>query len=660
MTKLSQLCYQFIQKGILVLLVLIPLAFSPNLANVFYLPKVTLFRSIILFLALAWLVEILEEKRKNFYKIPWLWPILILFFVFLFSTFASLSSRTSFWGTYERLDGFYTLFCYTLLFFLTATHFKIPGDLKIITQIIIWGSVPIAIYGIAQHFGFDLIAWPQAVEELTRARVMSTFGNPLDLGAYLVIAAIPFTLFGFGLFHKLQHKVFLSFALTLEFFCLAFTFSRSSWLAALVGIFIFLFLWLAKKKFKTALFFLIIFLAGLALLVIFHNAFSANIYLSRFLGTFSLSDPSSLARLLAWGAAGQAILASPWLGYGLGSFIYVFNQYYPPAIAEYSTQNFDYAHNFILDLGVFAGLPGIIAFLFLYFCFVRYGFKLWKSGKNWNLSLLFLVSSAAYVVQNLFAFGTPVSNIYFYFLLGLGSASLIVERNRKTEIENARGKGIKLGNKGYSAIYAVLILIFSTFIVWSNLMPLAADYYFHQAQKSWEWTEKENLYKRAVWLVGSKHYDYQIKIARSYLSLSKSLIEKKNFQPAEQVLRDFESQLLEVVERYPRDIEPKRALANLYLVWWSILPARANEAEMIFQETEKLAPNRQQTYWDWGKFYLLIGEKEKALAKYETALNLDPKVRLSYFELGQAYNQLGEKEKAEENFLKAKNLGFNK
>ncbi len=661
-SKLSIVCYQSIRKGIMVILVLIPLAFSSNLTNVFYLPKTVFLRTIVLFLVFVWIVEILEEKKKDFYKVPWFWPILIFTAIIFLSTLAGANLRISFWGSYARLDGFYNFICYILLFFLTATHFKVREDLGLITKIAVLGSLPVALYGILQHFRLDFIAWPKTVEELSAARVMSTFGNPLDLGAYLAFVAVPFSLTGIFFGQKIKNKLFFIFSLILQLVCLLFTFSRSAWLGAMAAILIFVFLWAKKKKVKIiwfgsqVLIFCVLIILILATAFPLPPALAANPYFGRLLTSFNLSDPSSSARLLVWRAAGEAILRSPVFGYGPGGFIYAFNENYPPSLAKYSTQNFDYAHNLILDLGIWGGFPAVAVFLFIFFSFLHYGIKIFQRSQEWHFGILIVPSLVAYFIENFFTFNTPTSNLYFYFLLGLTSSHLFAAYNETGELQVSHAREEKTRKNNLTAVYLILFLVFAGFIIWSNFLPLAADYFFRQAGRSSTWQTKEKLYRRAVNLVGFKHYEYPIKFARSYLNLSQSLMEKNQKETAVKIMRNFENQLEGVISRYPKDIEPKRSLAGLYLVWQKVDETKIQEGEKLFFEMEQIAPRRQQTYWDWGKFYLTVGQENKAIEKYQYAVTLNPEVWVSYLELGQAYQYLGEKEKAQEAFAKMKIL----
>src|SRR5207247_1946615 len=107
-------------------------------------------------------------------------------------------------------------------------------------------SLPVAFYGIMQHFGLDPITWSTQAENI-QERITSFAGNPIFLGAYLIML-VPFTIFRLvEQIHRLSrnsarkteaefnrgallHTFGYAFLLCLQLLALLFTQSRGPWL----------------------------------------------------------------------------------------------------------------------------------------------------------------------------------------------------------------------------------------------------------------------------------------------------------------------------------------------------------------------------------------------------------------------------------------------
>jgi len=151
------------------------------------------FRFAVLLLLTAWLVDRINRKgsiagllRKLLAR-PLVLPALLFIFTHVLSTITSVAPHLSFWGTYIRVYGTYNTLCYAILFFLIILNLRSARQLERLITVVLLASLPVALYGMLQHFGFD----PIFPEYDFRSRVVSTIGNPIFLGAYLIMV-IPF------------------------------------------------------------------------------------------------------------------------------------------------------------------------------------------------------------------------------------------------------------------------------------------------------------------------------------------------------------------------------------------------------------------------------------------------------------------------------------
>jgi len=185
-TKLSIFASKLIEAGWLAAVVAVPLFFNIYTARTFEPDKLTLMRSIVTVMILAWLIKLLEEgwqsddntfgeRVKRWLKQPMALPTVLIVLTYLVSTVLSLTPHVSFWGSYQRLQGTYTFISYVIIFALMGTNMNTRRQVdRFITTVIIT-SVPVALYGIIQHNGLDPLPWAGDVTK----RVASNMGNAI-------------------------------------------------------------------------------------------------------------------------------------------------------------------------------------------------------------------------------------------------------------------------------------------------------------------------------------------------------------------------------------------------------------------------------------------------------------------------------------------------
>ncbi|HEY75379.1 MAG TPA: tetratricopeptide repeat protein [Thermoflexia bacterium] len=193
-TRLSAILDGILEAGWLAAIVVTPLFFNIYSSRVFEPDKLTTLRSIALVMSAVWLVRWVEERasgrqgsRRITWRTPLVLPTLLMILAYLVSTAFSLTPYTSFFGSYQRLQGTFTTFSYIVIFFilLDRLHSRAQVD-RLITTLII-NSLPIALYGFVQHAGRDPLPWGGDVVR----RVASNMGNAIFVAAYLIMAVPP-------------------------------------------------------------------------------------------------------------------------------------------------------------------------------------------------------------------------------------------------------------------------------------------------------------------------------------------------------------------------------------------------------------------------------------------------------------------------------------
>ncbi|MEW5957103.1 MAG: tetratricopeptide repeat protein [Chloroflexota bacterium] len=202
-TKLSAFCDKIIEAGWLAIVVAVPLFFNIYSARTFEPDKITLLRSIVSIMILAWLISVIERglsdeddsqlsltgRFRRWLQIPFFLPTLLLALAYIISTILSISPTVSLWGSYQRMQGTYSALSYLVVFALMAGNLRTRAQVDRLVTLIIITSIPVSLYGIVQRYGLDPLPWAGDVT----ARVASNMGNAIFVASYLIMI-VPLTL----------------------------------------------------------------------------------------------------------------------------------------------------------------------------------------------------------------------------------------------------------------------------------------------------------------------------------------------------------------------------------------------------------------------------------------------------------------------------------
>lgn len=407
MTPVTRWCERLVEAAWLLALPLVAVFMNPFSTRVFEPDKIVLFRSLVLIGVAAWMVRtsvVTFSVPRNLSPIPHLaqrarqQPIIavaVLFaVVYLGAALLSIAPRISLGGSYQRLQGAYTVLSYVALFFLVLATLRRWDQLERLVTVLIMTTLPVALYGILQRYGVTLLEFGGRGAEQIPGRVVSTLGNAIFVAAYLALV-IPLTLWrllgaiqNWGATSMAVRLVQVSVygaALALQVACLLFTRSRGPLLGLLIELFFFVLVvalalqrrWVARGVVGGAALIALLFTAALLMPegtggVL--RQFAAPMRLNR------LSDDSTIrGRMLAWQGTLDAMRAEPQrlvLGYGPDTMIRVFNRYMPPQLAVLERgATFDRAHNEVLDTLFTTGLLGLATYLLLYGLIFYHGLR---------------------------------------------------------------------------------------------------------------------------------------------------------------------------------------------------------------------------------------------------------------------------------------------
>lgn len=274
-SRLQKLCDAVIEATWLAALIVAPLFFNVYSQRVFEPDKISLVRSLALLALVAWIVKKVDsvvskggwrqERRETegdnlaFWRRPLVLPVLALAAAYLLSTVLSVGPRTSFWGSYQRLQGTLSMLSYMAFFFVVLDTLRTPSQWRRLQYTLILTSVPIALYGILQRAQLDPLPWGGDTFE----RVASNMGNAIFVAAYLIMT-VPLTLE--RLIVAAQRMLLdkegsaadaltagsLFFALILQLTAIVLTQSRGPWLGLAAGGYVFVLLGLTSLRQRAA------------------------------------------------------------------------------------------------------------------------------------------------------------------------------------------------------------------------------------------------------------------------------------------------------------------------------------------------------------------------------------------------------------------------
>jgi len=470
-TRLSSFCDRVVEAGWLVLAVVVPLFFNIFSSRVFEPDKLTLLRSIVLIMAVAWLFRYFTIQRQPTISPLRLarssllaFPVLILAGSYVLSTILSVNPAVSFWGSYVRLQGLLTNLAYLTLFFLIAERMRTRAQIDRLISVIIVASIPISIYGIIQHMQLDPMPWGGDVT----FRVTSTMGNAIFLAAYLIMVA-PLTLARLAqtvrnvlrpAAGKAQtvDKVLLAgfaIALILQLLTILFTKSRGPWIGLASGLFFMLLVWLVRlRKRKLAAYAGGVF-AALFVFVLLLNIPKSPLepleglspYIERLGTILDMDSGTNRVRTLIWfgdgmgkGAAGL-IMEAPGrtlIGHGPETMYVAYGPFYPPELAHLEFRNAapDRSHNDLLDYLVITGFLGLFAYLLVVVRGFSVGLQmLWQEQDFARQAVLvgILGALASHVVESLTGIAIASTLSYTWILLAcLAAIAMMPLRETKT------------------------------------------------------------------------------------------------------------------------------------------------------------------------------------------------------------------------------------
>ena len=417
--KLKRVCENIIEACWLAAVILTPLFFNIYSSRIFEPDKISLLRSLAVIIVAAWItLFLINIKKIDFpnlisYKTwiinirsPFVLPVGLMIVGYILATVFSVNPQISWFGSYQRSQGTFTVISYLVFFVALVLHLRSKVQLDRLLNIILLTSLPVAMYGGLQHFHLDPIPWGKD----TSIRVASSLGNSIFVAAYLIMV-FPISLGRFlltareiisGITVKLNwlRLVFYGFTCLLHISTIYFSGSRGPVLGWLAGILFLLYILSFQwNLYKFNLYLLALTIIGAGFLIVFNTAGGPfeTLRNSPVLGRFGriLDSESNTAkvRTYIWEGAVDLVLPHapieypdgkkdpynflrPVIGYGPESMFVVYNPFYPTKLGQVERRNAspDRSHNETWDSLIITGLLGFVTYIGIFLSAFYFGF----------------------------------------------------------------------------------------------------------------------------------------------------------------------------------------------------------------------------------------------------------------------------------------------
>jgi len=382
-TLLGHFSSKVIEAGWLCAVALTPLFFNPHSARVFEADKTYLLRSLTIIMAIAWVIKKAEGLGKTplrnaqypaesvRYPIGYfLWTILFLSLAYFISSLLSPYSAISFKGYYLREEGFLTIICYFIIFWILWDGLKSGAQLESLITTIVSVSFVVSLYGIFQHFSLD------PLRAGAKERVTTTLGGPIFAGGYLIMV-IPLTIYKILSIlpnvKRLYHYLIFGLMLLAQVMCFIFTVSRGPLVGLASGLILFGLTYAAWQRIKWLFISLItVILLGIIFLLWLNLPSAPFPSLKKHFGRLSniTEDPTVKVRLITWKGTDSILNTHPTrllIGHGVESMYLLYYRHCPKEIEKYEGPEVisDHSHNDTLDLLITTGIIGLLFYYLL-------------------------------------------------------------------------------------------------------------------------------------------------------------------------------------------------------------------------------------------------------------------------------------------------------
>ena len=612
---------------------LLPLFFVPKVIFPFVFSKLLFFQVLIGLTFPAYVILAWAEPKYRPRPTPVLLAVLAYFIALTLSVVFAIDPLRAWWGNQERMNGLFTLLHFFAWFVMSTSVLTTWKEWRKILVYEVALSVIMGCVSLLQ------IPFPKLLMFPAGPRVGGLLDNPIYMAAYQIFNLF-FIVWLWLKGASRSMKIFLASAAVIDVGAFVAAQSRGALLGLAVGVVAFAMvyaLFTANKKAKRAVLGVaaIGFILYGLIFALRNTSFVANSPLNR----FTNFQVGTVTRFIAWDIAWQGFLERPMTGWGLDNYHILFNAKYNPKSLEFGYYEtwFDRSHNTVMDALSMTGIIGTLTFFGLFFALFFSVYRAYR--KNWidlPTMSIFVALPIAYFVQNLFVFDQPAGFTMSFFLYALVSAATkgdfigIKEEGIANPLNANEPKAVPWIAFGILQ-FAMCIVVwrYSVLPAQASVLSIQSNSYFGGGM----YAQSLALAKQAA-AIPTPYLDEQTFLqARNLISLADSGSMEKFAD-----WRVWHDLIVSITRKHladhPNSTHPHFIFGRFLDAFSKFVPEDKPLAIEQYQEAIRTSPKRQQLYFSFARFYLLQGDKEKALDLYKQAVELNPNVGEAHWYLG--------------------------
>lgn len=654
-----------------------PLIIFKDFISPFHFGKVIVFRSLIEILGAGYLVLILKDRSYLPRKDKVFWAFFLFVLAFSLTTVTSVLKYPSFWGTLERMGGLWTFWHYFLFFIILTSVLTKKEHWQRMFDLTVFVGVLSAFYGFGQKTNIEFI-----VGSGGRERIFGTIGNPALFAGYELFSVFLSLIMYFNPKNTQNRKILYLVAFAFTSVAVLATAVRGSVLGYAVGLVVFSFLWMKRKRSLAGRVIFNILVSLAVFFVIFSLLFrgSSVIKNSRYLNRItdlSFNSVTVQTRFWAWQAGLKGWIESPktiFLGWGPENFNVPFSKHFNPKffVGLSSETLFDRAHNMFVEILVTMGLVGFLAYVNIFVVLVVSLKKLLRNSDLVVYGAGIISIIVAYIIHNSFIFDTSANFIGFFTVVGFIS---YLNSDRKEGSDTIQPN--KLNRSLANIVAIILVFLMSTLIYKTNILPAKANYATTRAIiNGWagDFNGAIKKYKESLSYNVPGKYEYRHRLAQYLVGPGGPSVKEKAVRDA------YEYAITEIdknIQENSIDYLPYLYGSRLNIILGKDNPKSPYNDKALSYSMKALtfSPTFIRTYYEIAQAYLNKKDYTKAIEFFQKVTDLNSENGLSYWYLGAAKIESGDMsgikdmEKAlvvvnrynpdEQDFLKLAGLYFN-
>lgn len=520
MLALSNLLNKISTFIIYVLVVLLPLIFTPLTTEFYNTAKLILTALVVLLLLLVWSIRLIIENKITIVKTPLDLLLLIYIIVVTLSTALSTSPYISLYGQLPNVYGSLLFHIVTvLLYFMVVSNLKGIQQVATTINLMILSGLVLALVTLISYFKL-FIPWLPA-----QSQNFSLAGTPNAAAMFLALL-LPIVLSHLLRTAALKSLVSVFYLTSLFLFAVTIVLvgNMAAWIGAALAIAFSL--WQNKLVFKGSAGMLLG--AAFVAIIVAILSYTPTIRTTTPLGKLAseYSREIQLPFSISWKISASAFRDSPILGTGPATYLHNFTAYKP---IEYNKTPFwnlriSSAHNQYLQTWAELGGAGILIVLIIVTTYVFYAFRHKDELGLWLSGIVFFVGMAFSPMSVLtFTSGFLVLALFMVRLRGGGEHTLTIDLVGRTTTE-VRGTHILIP----SLIFLPLVIIILAGVYLFGKLSIG-EYHHRQALNAVSANKGEDTYKS---LVAAERANpqidlYRVDLAQTNFTLANAIAAQK-------------------------------------------------------------------------------------------------------------------------------------